>query len=109
MERKKPKLPTAARRDMNTPGTSDNELPLPDGILKISVATNFLASFRDRSPSPEVVHFNDIEWRRSNNPVELDAPTITMTAADQAHLNRSVALYPTSKICKFMSSKLDFS
>jgi hypothetical protein len=35
---------------------------------------------------------------RSNDPVELDAPPITMTVADQDHIKGLVAFYPTSKI-----------
>jgi hypothetical protein len=39
-----------------------------------------------------------MKWTRSNNPAELDAPPITMTVANQDHLNGLVAIYPTLKI-----------
>jgi hypothetical protein len=40
----------------------------------------------------------DLNLTRSNSPVELDAPPITMTVADQDHIKGLVAFYPTSKI-----------
>jgi hypothetical protein len=67
-------------------------------LTVLSSATNVLSTSRDRSPSPKVVPFEDMDWKRSNNPVELDAPPITMTAANQAHVHGLVAFYPTLKI-----------
>ena len=81
MARTKPILPTAARRDINTSSIVEEEASLPDGVLEISSASNVLSSFR-----------------RSNDPVVLDAPPITMSVADQAHVHGLVAFYPTSKI-----------
>jgi hypothetical protein len=40
----------------------------------------------------------DLNLTRSNDPVELDAPPITMMVADQDHIKGLVAFYPTSKI-----------
>ena len=78
MVRTKPILPTAARRNINTSSTVEEEPSLPDGILEISSASNVLSSFR-----------------RSYDPVVLDAPPITMSVADQAHVDGLVAVYPT--------------
>jgi hypothetical protein len=91
MARTKPKLPTAARRDINMSANVEQEGSSPDGILRISSATNVLFTSRDSSPSPEVVHLEDMNWKRSNDPVELDAPPITMSLAYQAHVNGLVA------------------
>jgi hypothetical protein len=60
--------------------------------------SNVSSSSRDRSPSLEEVFVEDLNLTRSNNPVELDAPPITMTVADQEHIKELVAFYPTSKI-----------
>lgn len=76
------KLPTAARRDINMSANVEEEQSSPDGILKILSATNVLSSFRVRSPSPKVVHFEDMNWKGSNNPVKLDAPPIATTVAN---------------------------
>jgi hypothetical protein len=44
------------------------------------------------------VFVEDLNLTRSNDPVELDAPPIMMTLADQDHVKGLVAFYPTSKI-----------
>jgi hypothetical protein len=77
----KPILPMAARRDINTSSTVEEEPPSPDGVLESSSASNVLSSFR-----------------RAYDPVVLDAPPITMSVADQAHVHGLVTFYPTSKI-----------
>jgi hypothetical protein len=56
------------------------------------------SSSRDRSPFPEEVFVEDLNLTRSNDLVELDAPPITMTLADQDHVKGLVAFYTTSKI-----------
>ncbi len=98
MARTKPKLPMAARRDINTSGIVEEEGSSSDAVGEISSFSPVLSSSEDRSLSPEAVHQDDLNWTRSNNPVDLDAPTITMTLADQAHVNGLVAFYLTSKI-----------
>jgi hypothetical protein len=102
MERSKPKLPSAARRDINT---SDNvveeEQSLSNGIIEMSSATNALCSSRVRSPSPKVVNYKDMNWKRSNNLAELDVLPIKMTVAGLDHLKGLVAIYPISKIRQF--------
>jgi hypothetical protein len=52
----------------------------------------------DRSPFPEEVFVEDLNLTRSNDLVQLDAPPITMTLADQDHVKGLVAFYTTSKI-----------
>jgi hypothetical protein len=89
MGRNNPKLPTAATRDIIMSSNVGDKQSLPSGILESSM---------NRSPSPKVVELEDIESTRSNNPVELSAPKIMMTLANQAKVNGLVAFYPTSKI-----------
>jgi hypothetical protein len=94
----KPKLPTAVSRDINTSGIVEEGRSSPDCLDENSSSSNVSSSSRDRSPSPEEVFVEDLNLTRSNNPVELDAPLITMTVADQDHVKGLVAFYPTSKI-----------
>ncbi len=82
MARTRPKLPTAARRDMNTSGIVEEGRSSPDCLDENLSASNVSSSSRDRSPSPEEVFVEDLNLTRSNNPVELDPPPITMTVAD---------------------------
>jgi hypothetical protein len=98
MARTRPKLPTAARRDINTSGIVEEGLSSPDYPDENSLASNVSSSSRDRSPSPEAVFVEDLNLTRSNDPVEFDAPPITMMVADQDHIKGLVAFYPTSKI-----------
>jgi hypothetical protein len=42
-----------------------------------------------------------MNWKRSNGPVDLDALSIKMTVADQAHINGLVSVYPNLKLCQF--------
>jgi hypothetical protein len=99
MARTRPKLPTAARRDINTSGIVEEGRSSPHCLDENSSASNVSSSSRDRSPSPEEMFGEDLNLTRSNNPVELDAPPITMTVADQDHVKGLVAFYSTSKIC----------
>jgi hypothetical protein len=98
MARTKPELPTAVRRDMNTSGIVEEGRSSPECLDESSSASNVPSSSRDRSPSPEEVFVEDLNLTRSNDPVELEAPPITMTVADQDHVKGMVAFYPTSKI-----------
>jgi hypothetical protein len=98
MARTRPKLPTAVRRDINTSGIVAEGRSSPDCPDENSLASNVSSSSRDRSPSPEEVFVEDLILTRSNDLVELDAPPITMTVADQDHIKGLVAFYPTSKI-----------
>jgi hypothetical protein len=82
---------------MNTLGIVEEGRSSPD-CLDNSSASNVSSSSSDRSPSPEEVFVEDFNLTRLNNPVELDAPPITMTVADQDHIKGLVAFYPTSKI-----------
>jgi hypothetical protein len=97
MARTRPKLPTAARRDINTSGIVEEGCSSPDCLDENSSASNVSSSSRDRSPSPEEF-VEDLNLTRFNNPVEVDAPPITMTVADQDHIKGLEAFYPTSKI-----------
>ena len=101
MPRKTPKLSTAARHDINTSDNVYEEQPLPEGIIIVSLATTVLSSSRVRSPSPEVVDYKDIKWKRSNDPADLDALPIKMSVADQAYINGLILIYPESKIRQF--------
>ncbi len=83
---------------MNTSGIVEEGRSSPDCLDENSLASNVSSSSRDRSPSPEEVFVEDLNLTRSNDPVELDAPPITMTVADQDHIKGLVAFYPTSKI-----------
>jgi hypothetical protein len=94
MARTRQKLPMAARRDMNMSGIVEKGHSSPDCPDDNSLASN-VSSSRDRSPSPEEVFVEDLNLTSSNDPVELDAPTV----ADQDHIKGLVAFYPTSKIC----------
>ena len=98
MARSQSKLPTASRRDSNTSTNVEEQVSSPVGIFKISSATNVLPSSSDRSSSPEEVDAESLNWTRSNDPAELDAPPIKMTMPDQAHVDGLVEFYPTSKI-----------
>jgi hypothetical protein len=98
MVRTRQKLPTAARHDINTSGIVEEGRSSPDCLDKNALASNVSSSSRDRSPSPEEVFVEDLNLTRSNNPVELDGPPITMKVADQDHIKGLVAFYPTSKI-----------
>jgi hypothetical protein len=98
MARTKPKLPTAARHDTNKSGIVEEGRSSPDCLDANSSSSNVSSSSRDRSPSPEEVFVEDFNLTRSNDPVELDAPPITMTVADQDQVKRLVAFYPTLKI-----------
>ncbi len=98
MARTKPKLPMAVRHDINTSGIVEEEGSSFGAVDAISSFSTVLSSSEDRSPSPEEVHRDDLNWTRSNNPVDLDAPTITMTLANQAHVNGLVPFYLTLKI-----------
>jgi hypothetical protein len=98
MARRKPKLPTAARRDINTSGIVEEGRSSPDRLDENSSPSNVSSSSRDRSPSSEEVFVEDLNVTRSNDPIELDAPPILMTVADQDHVKGLVAFHPTSKI-----------
>jgi hypothetical protein len=98
MVRTRQKLPTAARHDINTSGIVEEGRSSPDCLDKNALASNVSSSSRDRSPSPEEGFLEDLNLTRSNNPVELDGPPITMKVADQDHIKGLVAFYPTSKI-----------
>jgi hypothetical protein len=98
MARTEPKLPTAARRDIYTSGIVEEGRSSPDCLDENSSASTVSSSSRDRSPSPEEVFVEDLNLTRSNDPVELEVRPITMTVADQDHVKRMVAFYPTSKI-----------
>jgi hypothetical protein len=84
---------------MNTSGIVEGGRSSTDCLDENSSVSNVSSSSRDRSPSPEEVFVEDLNLTRSNNPVEFDAPPITMTVADQDHIKGLVAFYPTSKIC----------
>jgi hypothetical protein len=98
MARTRQKLTTAARRDINTSGIVEEGRSSPDCPDENLLSSNVSSSSRDRSPSPEEVFVEDLNLTRSNDPVELDGPPITMTVADQDHIKGLVAFYPTSKI-----------
>jgi hypothetical protein len=68
MARTRPKLPTAARRDMNTSGIVEEGRSSPDCLDENSSASNVSSSSRDRSPSPEEVFVEDLNLTRSNDP-----------------------------------------
>jgi hypothetical protein len=83
---------------MNTSGIVEEGRSSPDCPDENPLASNVSSSSRDRPPSPEEVFVEDLNLTRSNNPVELDAPRITMTVDDQDHIKGLVAFYATSKI-----------
>jgi hypothetical protein len=94
MARTRQKLPTAARRDINTSGIVEEGRSSPDCPDENLLASNVSSSSRDMSPSAEEVFVEDLNLTRSNGPVELDA----MTVANQDHIKGLVAFYHTSKI-----------
>jgi hypothetical protein len=65
MARTKPKLPTAARRDINKSGIVEEGRSSPDCLDENSSASNVSSSSRDRSPSPEEVLVEDLNLTRS--------------------------------------------
>jgi hypothetical protein len=74
MARTRPKLPTAARRNINTSGIAEEGRSSPDCLDEKSSASNVSSSSsRDRSPSPEEVFVEDLNLTRSNDLVKLDA------------------------------------
>jgi hypothetical protein len=75
--------PYGREPNINTSGIVEEEQSSPDCLDENSSSSNVSSSSRDRSPSPEEVFVEELNLTRSNDPVELDAPPITMTVADQ--------------------------